>query len=61
MVKVTMKAGYQQVDDIPRGMIRAMMFLIGGFYEDRETGGLAADVEAAARRACGAASKGWRL
>jgi len=58
---VDVDAGYDTPSDIPPGMIRAMLMLIGGYYADRETGGLAADVEAAARLACGAPSRGWRL
>lgn len=54
-------AGYDDPSDIPPGMIRAMLLLIGGYYADRETGGLAGEIETAARKACGAASRGWRL
>lgn len=60
-VVMTMTAGYADPADIPRGLIRAMMFLIGGYYADRETGGLAGDVETAARHACGPKSRTWSL
>ncbi|WP_347271785.1 head-tail connector protein [Rhizorhabdus histidinilytica] len=58
---VELDAGYDTPGDIPPGMIRAMLLLIGGYYADRETGGLAAEIETAARNACGSAARGWRL
>lgn len=58
---VELDAGYDDPSDIPPGMIRAMLMLIGGYYADRETGGLAGEIENAARLAYGAASRGWRL
>ncbi|ARR55336.1 hypothetical protein HY78_18760 [Rhizorhabdus wittichii DC-6] len=58
---VDVDAGYDTPADIPPGMVRAMLMLIGGYYADRETGGLASEVESAARLACGAAARGWRL
>jgi len=59
-VRVEMTAGYAE-GEVPRGMIRAMLLLISGYYEDRNTGGLADAVETAARAACGPASRGWRV
>ncbi|TZG23887.1 head-tail connector protein [Sphingomonas montanisoli] len=50
-VKVTMQAGYAAAD-MPRGAIRAMLILITGYYERRDTGGLGGDVEKAAAAAC---------
>lgn len=58
---VDVDAGYATAADIPPGMIRAMLMLISGYYVDRETGGLAAEIETAARFACGSAARGWRL
>ncbi|WP_347271804.1 head-tail connector protein [Rhizorhabdus histidinilytica] len=58
---VDVDAGYDTPADIPPGMIRAMLMLISGYYVDRETGGLASEIETAARLACGAAARGWRL
>lgn len=58
---VDVDAGYDTPSDIPPGMIRAMLMLISGYYVDRETGGIASEIETAARLACGAAARGWRL
>jgi uncharacterized phiE125 gp8 family phage protein len=58
---VDLVAGFDDPETVPRGLNRAMMLLIGGFYADRETGGLSGDIETAARNACGAGSRGWRL
>ncbi|GLT00124.1 hypothetical protein GCM10007897_15080 [Sphingobium jiangsuense] len=40
-------------DEVPPVLLRAMRLLVAGFYGDRETGGLAGDVEVSARRLCG--------
>lgn len=60
-ITVDLDAGYDDPEDIPPGLIRAMLMLIGGYYADRETGGLSENVEKSAQLACGASSRGWAI
>lgn len=60
-VSVAMTAGYESADEIPRGMRRAMLLLITGYYDNRDTGGLDDATEAAAKAACGPKSRAWRV
>lgn len=49
---VTIRAGYEDPDDVPRGLCRAMLVLIGAYDADREGGDTLAKAETAARRLC---------
>ncbi|HQS95084.1 MAG: DNA packaging protein [Novosphingobium sp. 17-62-19] len=49
---VTIRAGYEAPDDVPRGLCRAMLVLIGAYDADREGGDILAKAEEAARRLC---------
>ena len=54
-VEVTMTAGFatpEAVEAYSPNLMRAMRILVAGFYNDRETGGLAGDVDVAAKRLC---------
>ncbi len=52
-VTVTYRAGYEDGDEVPRNIRRAMLLLISAYDEDREGGDIFAKAEAAARRLCG--------
>jgi uncharacterized phiE125 gp8 family phage protein len=55
MIEVTMTAGFATPDAVSAfspNLMRAMRILVAGFFSDRETGGLAGDVEIAAKRLC---------
>jgi len=55
MVTVTMTAGFETpaaITAFSPNIMRAMRILVAGFFADRETGGLAGDVEVAAKRLC---------
>lgn len=58
-VTVQVVAGYATSADIPRGMMSAMFVLLEGYYS-RDPDRISAAI-AAARRSCGAKSRGWRL
>lgn len=49
---VTIEAGYEDANDVPRGLCRAMLVLIGAYDADREGGDILAKAEATARRLC---------
>ena len=49
---VTVRAGYESPDDVPRDLRRAMLVLIGAYDADREGGDILAKAEASARRLC---------
>jgi len=52
-VAITMTAGFATAEAIQLfspNIIRAMRILVAGFFNDRETGGLAGDVEVSAKR-----------
>ncbi|EJL23973.1 head-tail connector protein [Novosphingobium sp. AP12] len=49
---VSVRAGYEDPDDVPRGMCRAMLVMIAAFDADREGGETFAKAEAAAKRLC---------
>ncbi len=49
---VTVRAGYEDADEVPRGLCRAMLVLIGAYDADREGGDVLAKAEEAARRLC---------
>jgi uncharacterized phiE125 gp8 family phage protein len=54
-VAVTMTAGFATPEAIQLfspNILRAMRILVAGFFNDREAGGLAGDVEVAAKRLC---------
>ncbi|QPI73928.1 head-tail connector protein [Sphingobium sp. Cam5-1] len=62
-VEVTMTAGFaspEAINAFSPNIMRAMRLLVAGFYADRETGGLAGDVEIAAKRLC-RPFKSWRV
>ncbi|WP_397586675.1 phage head-tail connector protein [Sphingobium fuliginis] len=62
-IAVTMTAGFATPDAIQLfspNIMRAMRILVAGFFNDRETGGLAGDVEVAAKRLC-RSLKRWTL
>lgn len=62
-VTVELTAGFasaQEVKDFSPNLMRAMKLLIAGFYHDRETGGLTADVEESAKALC-RNLKDWRV
>lgn len=50
---VTVRAGYEDPDAVPRVVRRAMLVLIGGYDADREGGKVFAEAETAAARLCG--------
>jgi len=50
---VTVRAGYESPNDVPREIRRAMLVLISGYDNDREGGEIFAKAEASARRICG--------
>ena len=52
-VTVTYRAGYENGDEVPRNIRRAMLLLIGAYDEDHEGGDIFTKAEAAARRLCG--------
>lgn len=52
-VTVLVRAGYEDTDEVPRGMRRAMLVLISAYDSDREGGDIFAKAEASARRLCG--------
>lgn len=52
MVTVTVTAGYATADAVPRQLRQAAMMIVAGLYENREVGGLSADVERAATSLC---------
>lgn len=49
---VTVRAGYENPDDVPGNVRRAMLLLIGAYDADREGGDVFVKAEAAARRLC---------
>jgi uncharacterized phiE125 gp8 family phage protein len=49
---ITVRAGYESPDDVPRGLCRAMLVLISAFDADREGGDTFAKAEMAAKRLC---------
>jgi uncharacterized phiE125 gp8 family phage protein len=49
---VTIRAGYEPTDDVPRNFRRAMLVLISAYDSDREGGELLQTAEATARRLC---------
>lgn len=49
---VTVRAGYENPDDVPRSLCRAMLVLIGAYDADREGGDTLAKAENAARTLC---------
>lgn len=49
---VTIAAGYENPDDVPRNIRRAMLLLISAYDADREGGDLFVKAEAAARKLC---------
>jgi uncharacterized phiE125 gp8 family phage protein len=49
---VTIRAGYEEVAEIPRNFRRAMLVLIAAYDEDREGGAVFANAETAATRLC---------
>ena len=51
-VAVTFRAGYEEGDEVPRNLRRAMLLLIGAYDEDREGGDILAKAEASARTLC---------
>lgn len=53
VLTVTVRAGYEAADAVPRNIRRAMLLLISAYDEDREGGDIFAKAEAAARRLCG--------
>jgi hypothetical protein len=55
---VTVRAGYQNLDQVPRNFRRAMLILITAYDEDREGGALFQAAEAAARKLCRFAKRG---
>lgn len=62
-IEVTMTAGFATPDAVSAfspNLVRAMRILVAGFFADRETGGLAGDVEIAAKRLCRAFRR-WRV
>lgn len=62
-VTITMTAGFESAAAIRAynpNLMRAMLLLIAGYYADRETGGLAGDVETAAKNLCRSAKR-WTL
>ena len=52
VVEVTYTAGYASADDVPRAFVRAMLVLVGGFFNDREGGEVFAAAEMTAKRLC---------
>jgi uncharacterized phiE125 gp8 family phage protein len=52
-LSVTVRAGYESPNDVPREIRRAMLVLISGYDNDREGGEIFAKAEASARRICG--------
>ena len=50
--RVTVRAGYENPDDVPRDICRAMLVLIAAFDADREGGPIFAKAEAAAKNLC---------
>jgi uncharacterized phiE125 gp8 family phage protein len=50
---VTVRAGYESPNDVPREMRRAMLVMISAYDNDREGGDILAKAEASARRICG--------
>lgn len=63
MIEVTMTAGFATPDAVSTfspNIMRAMRILVAGFFSDRETGGLAGDVEIAAKRLCRTFRR-WRV
>jgi len=50
--KVTVRAGYESPNDVPRSLCRAMLVLIGAYDADREGGDILAKAEETARRLC---------
>lgn len=51
-VTVTYTAGYASPDAVPRKMVRAMLVLITGYFEDRSGGEAFKDAEETAKRLC---------
>ncbi|WP_159981912.1 MULTISPECIES: head-tail connector protein [unclassified Novosphingobium] len=49
---VTIRAGYEDPNEVPRGLCRAMLVMIAAYDADREGGKIFADAEAAAKRLC---------
>ena len=49
---VTIRAGYEDPEDVPRNMRRAMLVLISAYDADREGGDLFVKAEATARKLC---------
>lgn len=62
-ITVELTAGFASADAVKEfspNLMRAMKLLIAGYYHDRETGGLTADVEEAAKALC-RCLKDWRI
>lgn len=62
-IEVTMTAGFATPDAVSAfspNLLRAMRILVAGFFSDREAGGLAGDVEIAAKRLCRSFRR-WRV
>jgi len=49
---ITVRAGYENPDDVPRQLCRAMLVLISAYDADREGGSIFADAEKTAQRLC---------
>jgi uncharacterized phiE125 gp8 family phage protein len=49
---VTVRAGYEPADEVPRNFRRAMLVMISAYDSDREGGELLQTAEASARRLC---------
>lgn len=52
LFSVTVRAGYEHPDDVPRRLRRAMLVLIAAYDADREGGKIFAEAEATAKRLC---------
>jgi hypothetical protein len=52
IVTVTIRAGYEEDDAVPRNFRRAILILISAYDADREGGGLLEKAQATARRLC---------
>lgn len=52
VLQITVRAGYEDDDVVPRNLRRAMLILISAYDSDREGGDIFEKAEAAARRLC---------